>query len=326
MSRFRGAAVLLSGLALIGLPVVTAQSASAAPTGAIGAVPCVHGTAARETPGWREHGDTTTVTQADLDALPAAASSEEAREKGIAPRDPTPRLQSRVDIPTYVHVIKGTHQGERTPIGPKRVRKMISVLNNGMRGNQNQLSASTRYHFSLKKISYTKRDGWYHAYFNGPRDKRMKRALHRGNARTLNLYVNGGGPSGAQPALGWSRFPWQYASAPRLDSVSVNVASLYGGRATGYNLDDTVIHETGHWLGLFHTFQGGCGSQGDLVSDTAREAEPSYYCETSRDTCTKSLGLDPVRNFMDYSEDACMNLLTRGQVSRMDAAFVKWRQ
>ena len=112
----------------------------------------------------------------------------------------------------------------------------------------------------------------------------MKRALHEGGARTLNIYINGGGPQG-QPVLGWSRFPWQYAAAPRLDSVSVNVAGLPGGRARNYNLGDTVIHETGHWLGLLHTFQGGCDGVGDLVSDTPAEAEPSFECETTRDTC-----------------------------------------
>ena len=325
MSRFRGAAVLVAGLALIGLPAVTAQSASAAPAAAVGAVPCVNGAGARlapttrTVPGWHEHGDTTNVTQADLDALPAQEA-----KKGFLTREVAPRLPAHVGIPTYVHVIKGTHKGERTPIGPKRIRRLISTLNNGMAGNQNQLSAAARYRFTLKKTNYTKRDGWYHAYFNGPRDKRMKRALHVGNARTLNIYINGGGPSGDQPALGWSRFPWQYAGAPRLDGVSVNVAALAGGRAVGYNLGDTVIHETGHWLGLFHTFQGGCSREGDLVSDTAAEAEPSFYCETTRDTCTAP-GLDPVRNFMDYSEDACMNMLTKGQVQRMDTAFMKWR-
>ena len=102
------------------------------------------------------------------------------------------------------------------------------------------------------------------------------------------------------------------------------MAALSGGRAVGYNLGDTVIHETGHWLGLFHTFQGGCGPQGDLVADTAAEAEPSFYCETTRDTCTAP-GRDPVRNFMDYSLDRCMSLFTPGQVRRMDAAYEKWR-
>ena len=192
-----------------------------------------------------------------------------------------------------------------------------------MAGNQSEFSAAARYRFSLKKISYTKRDGWHHAFNNGPRDTRMKRALHRGNAGTLNLYINGGGTSD-YPVLGWARFPWQYSSAPYRDGVSVTTAALRGGSATGYNLGDTVIHETGHWLGLFHTIQGGCESRGDLVSDTAEEDEPSYYCETTRDTCTAP-GLDPVRNFMDYSLDSCMNMLTSGQVRRMDSAFEKWR-
>ena len=125
--------------------------------------------------------------------------------------------------------------------------------------------------------------------------------------------------------LGWSRFPWQYAATPKLDGISVNVAGLPGGRATGYNLGDTLVHETGHWLGLLHTFQGGCEGGGDLVSDTPAEAEPSYYCETTRDTCPEDPGLDPVHDFMDYSLDACMNMFTAGQVRRMDAAFEKWR-
>jgi hypothetical protein len=86
-----------------------------------------------------------------------------------------------------------------------------------------------------------------------------------------------------------------------------------------------VIHETGHWLGLYHTFQGGCGGGGDLVADTQAEAEPSFGCDVSRDTCPADPGHDPVHNFMDYSLDACMMLFTPGQVQRIDAAFAKWR-
>ena len=75
----------------------------------------------------------------------------------------------------------------------------------------------------------------------------------------------------------------------------------------------------------FYTFEGGCGSRGDLVGDTAAEAEPSFGCDTTRDTCPAP-GLDPIHNFMDYSLDRCMNRLSAGQVNRMDAAFVNWRQ
>ena len=95
-------------------------------------------------------------------------------------------------------------------------------------------------------------------------------------------------------------------------------------RAGGYNLGDTVVHETGHWLGLFHTFEGGCGLRNGLVSDTPAEAEPSYYCQTSRDTCPAP-GRDPVRNFMDYSYDSCMNHFTLGQVDRMARLWNRFR-
>jgi hypothetical protein len=222
-----------------------------------------------------------------------------------------------------VHVISGHRRGERPKMSRGKVRNLVKTLNGGMSGAQSSLSATTRYRFSLKKVDYRRNEGWYHAYVFGKRDQKMKRALHRGGARTLNIYINGGGPQG-QPLLGWSRFPWQYAGAPKLDGISINKAGLPGGRAVGYNLGDTVIHETGHWLGLLHTFQGGCTDPGDQVSDTPAEAEPSFYCETTRDSCT-SPGLDPVHNFMDYSYDSCMNMFTIGQVRRMDAAYAKWR-
>lgn len=313
--------VLVSAVAL---SLSGALMAVAGPASAVVA-PCLSNAGARSAssrgpgvPRWRHKADTEPVTKADLAALP-----ERETRPGVVAREVTPRLPAHLVVPTFVHVIRGTHKGERNAVGPRRIRGLISILNNAMAGNQSEFSVPTRYRFKLVGTNYTRREGWYHAFFNGPRDRRMKHKLHRGNARTLNLYINGGGPD-AYPVLGWSRFPWQYTSAPYLDGVSVNAVALPGGRAKGYNLGDTVVHETGHWLGLFHTFQGGCSTQGDLVSDTPAEAEPSFYCETTRDTCTAA-GLDPVRNFMDYSLDACMDMLTRGQVRRIDTAFEKWR-
>jgi hypothetical protein len=272
-----------------------------------------------DAPRWREFHDTKRVESTDIVALPKAETT-----KKVVRTEVEPALPSRVTIPVYAHVIKGTHRGERNPAGPRRVRYLVAVLNSSFAGRQNGNGTPARYRFVLRKIGYTKRDGWYHAYLNGPRDKKMKQKLHRGGASTLNLYINGGGPQGF-PVLGWARFPWQYRSAPRLDGVTVNKEAMPGGRASGYNLGDTVVHETGHWLGLFHTFEGGCGLRNDLVSDTPAEAEPSYYCQTSRDTCPAP-GRDPVRNFMDYSLDKCMSLFTAGQVRRMDVSWTKWRQ
>jgi hypothetical protein len=328
VSPIQRVAVSLVALALAGAPLAVGAPASAATAGATpGAaalVPCLAGAAARarddrDVPHWRQHADTGSVSQHDLDALPRRET-----RPGFVARNVEPKLPDTVVIPVYAHVIKGNHKGERTGVNGRRVRNLITIMNNGMGARQSSLSTNARYRFTVKKVDYTRREGWYHAFFNGPRDRAMKRKLHVGDARTLNLYLNGGGPRN-NPVLGWARFPWQYASAPYLDGVSVNVASLPGGRATGYNLGDTLIHETGHWLGLFHTFEGGCEEPGDLVADTAAEAEPSFFCQTTRDTCTTQLGLDPVRNFMDYSQDACMNMFTPGQVRRMDTAFEKWR-
>ncbi len=78
--------------------------------------------------------------------------------------------------------------------------------------------------------------------------------------------------------LGFSSVPWRSERHLRLDGVTIHTETLPGGSVAGYNLGDTAVHEVGHWMGLFHTFEGGCSARNDRVDDTPAEGQPSFQC------------------------------------------------
>lgn len=232
----------------------------------------------------------------------------------------TLRDSGLITIPVYVHIITRT-DGTGGPPTKSHISNQIRVLNNSFSGSTG--GVDTGFRFVLAGIDQTANNSWFTATNGSTAEQQMKAALRQGGPRDLNLYLNNMG----QGLLGWATFPWNYASQPQMDGVVVLTRSLPGGTAVPYDLGDTGTHEVGHWLGLYHTFQGGCSAGNDQVADTPAESSPAYGCPAGRDTCTGASfpGLDPIENFMDYTDDSCMYKFTQGQADRANAAWTTYR-
>ena len=227
---------------------------------------------------------------------------------GTKPPTAPPAVTGGV-INVHFHVIDPTEGS--SSVSASQISAQLSVLNDAFAG--------TGWSFALASTDRTVNPAWF-AMGSGTVEQQAKAALRLGSADDLNIYT----ADLPDDLLGWSTFPADYASRPLDDGVVLLYSSLPGGTEQPYNLGDTAVHEVGHWMGLYHTFQGGCSKNNDLVADTPPERSPAYDCTQGRDTC-RGGGLDPIHNFMDYGDDVCIYEFTVGQGSRMDYQFSAYR-
>ena len=128
--------------------------------------------------------------------------------------------------------------------------------------------------------------------------------------------------------LGFAQFPGGPANT---DGVVSNYTYFGSNDAAGvsipgvFNLGRTMTHEVGHYLGLYHTFQGGCFGNGDFCDDTPPVASANSNgsaCNPNNSCSNDSPNLaDMIENYMDYTTDACMNIFTNDQKARVIAVM-----
>ncbi len=216
-------------------------------------------------------------------------------------------------IPVAFHVVYQRKRGVNTgDLSQSEAQDQIDVLNAAYAG--------TGFSFYLASFDSTRNNKWFTRCASSGQERRMKQALAIDPAHNLNIYTCN--PSGG--LLGWAYFPSSYPESSFWHGTVLLYSSLPGGSAAPYNLGDTGTHEVGHYLGLDHTFFGGCSSPGDSIADTPPEASPAYGCPVGRDTCSGG-GPDPIFNFMDYTDDACMDEFTSDQAARMTAQAALYR-
>lgn len=229
------------------------------------------------------------------------------------------QLQTPVTVNAYFHVITTT--AKQGTITQQMANDQVTAMNTAY----NPIGIT----FNLVNTSFTANDAW--AVADGSDMDNLKAALRNGKYSDLNLYFHTDLSGGI---LGTCTLPSQVppGSDPSVyvsDGCNVAAGTMPGGDIGGYNAGGTAIHETGHWLGLLHTFEGyACDGDGDFIDDTPYESVSTSGCpdKPAKDSCPAQTGVDPVHNYMDYSTDACYESFTPGQVSRISSMWTQYRQ
>ena len=190
--------------------------------------------------------------------------------------------------------------------------------------------------FQLQETIRIESEEWFNIASGSTQETDMKTSLRVGDPLTLNIYTVGNVVADGNSVLGYATFPDEYQANPNLDGVVLLYTTFPGGSNAPFNEGRTLTHEVGHWVGLYHTFQGGCSGVGGRSHGTPFEASATFGCPTTNpDTCpgegpdhkltfrcspsgsdTYSLSFPAIHNYMDYTDDSCMDNFSVGQRTR----------
>lgn len=310
ITRPRAIGVLLAGTALAFSPLAGSATAELTPETLTAAclTPSQEGdSAARGGPG----GDHRTISAAEQRAIDARTAQllKAKQARGLAPK---PGQLAAANVPVYVHVMRDS--AGNGDVTNQQITDQIAELNQNFAGGESSQAANTGFTFTLAGTFRYNNDNWH----KDKQSSTYRRQTRKGGANALNMWLVD------FSYLGIATFPWDYSRNPGVDGIRVHWDSLPGGSIANFNLGKTASHEAGHWFGLYHTFQGGCTSTNDSVADTPAQSSATSGCPVGRDSCSLP-GLDPIRNYMDYSYDSCYNQFTPGQSTRISNMWTAYR-
>ena len=227
-----------------------------------------------------------------------------------------------IEIPVVVHVIYANNQEN---ISNAQIQSQIDVLNedfNLKNADSRQIpniftsvKADVGLKFVLADVTRT-----YNPKSSWPANNSMKSTAHGGSdpvdpAHNLNIWV-----CDISKYLGYAYYPGAPAS---IDGVVISTWAFgsIGTLYAAYNKGRTATHEVGHWMNLIHIWgDANCGS--DEVDDTPQHNAANFGCPDypHLSTCTGT-PVEMTMNYMDYTDDACMFMFSKGQKDRMLAVF-----
>lgn len=279
---------------------------------------------------------------------PQARAAEEAVEvqyREFIRNKPNSRVSRAVRIiPVVVHVVQTS---AINLLSDAEILSQIDILNEDFRKmagtNGDGNGVDTEYEFCLASIDpngcptsgINRIVNPAQAFHDRTDPSALKSLIQWDPDMYLNIWVPRTieGANGSGEVIGYATFPSGLLLEPELDGIVVH-SGFFGRNSNSAYLGRTTTHEVGHWVGLFHTFQGSCSgssssdcsSNGDRVCDTPQAFEPNFGCPVIN-SCTDSPvdDNDQIENYMDYSDGTCQNLFTQGQKDRMDAQMQAWR-